>query len=208
MESEDRKDIEFRMNLLFTEIGDIAKYVTHDPVLNPGARPHGTPKDEALAYGQVFAMLFASCQLRGIDVEKSIELGLKNWEDRDWRKREASAVSSRTRLIGIGVNPGGTTGPVYVLSEEHPIDKMPEGVILVAKFAKADLTAYMHKIVALVTDHGGATSHAGILATQNGLLALLGTGVATSILQHGEMISLTVPTAGHGAEGSIIPIPI
>ncbi len=39
--NEDRKDALFRQALVTNEVGDWAKFLTHDPALNPGARPAG-----------------------------------------------------------------------------------------------------------------------------------------------------------------------
>ena len=207
MENEDRKDVEFRALIALTEFGGIAKYVTHDPKLNPGARPHGTAEDEALAYGQALVQMLATLLLRGIDPDKAIELGLQNWEDADWRKRKAkkakSAGTKNLNLIGIGVVPGTVMGRVYVLSGKHPARKMPIGSILVAEFTKPELVEFFGNVIGVITDHGGATSHAANIAREKGVVSVVGTGNATKILKHGQTISIEVPREGHDVEVKI-----
>src|SRR3989344_2138811 len=88
--NEDKKDALFRMALVTNEVGDWAKFLTHDPALNPGARPAGGRLEEIMAAGQAFCMLFSLALARDVDVAEAIEAGLKNWEDADWRKREAA----------------------------------------------------------------------------------------------------------------------
>lgn len=68
--------------------GRIGRYITHDPVLNPNARPHGTKAEEVLAYGQVFVQTAALAGIRGIRLEDAFEKGLQNWVDADWRKKK------------------------------------------------------------------------------------------------------------------------
>jgi phosphohistidine swiveling domain-containing protein len=206
MKSEDRTDVEFRALIGLTEVGDIVKYITHDPKLNPGARPHGTAKDEALAYGQALVQMLATLSLRGIDLDKAIELGLRNWEDADWRRRNAKkAKSTGTEhlISGIGVVPGTVIGRVYILNGKHPAHKMPGGSILVAEFAKPELVEFFGNVIGVITDHGGATSRAANIAREKGVISVVGTGNATKILKHGQTITLQVPREGHDVEVKI-----
>lgn len=185
MENEDRKDAEFRCLITLTELGDIGKYITHDPELNPGARPHGTKEDEILAYGQTIVQLIALTYLRNISTEKAIEIGIKNWEEADWRKK---GVKDIEKIIGLTACYGMVTGEAYVVNKDNKIDDFKNGCILVAEFAKPDLVNYLEIASAIVTDHGGKTSHVATIAREKNVVCVVGTGNATKKIKHGGII--------------------
>lgn len=190
MEREDRKDVEFRALIALTELGDIVKYITHDPELNPSARPHGTRADEELAYGQALVQTIATMLLRNINIFQALEVGLKNWEEADWRRRERNG--SLEEIRGRGVYLGKASGKAYVLSNKHPIEEIPDGVILVAPFITPMMTQYLQKVIAIVTDQGGITSHAAIIARELKIPCVVGTGDATQRILHDSFIMVEV----------------
>jgi pyruvate,water dikinase len=57
---------------------------------------------------------------------------------------------------------------------------------LVTEAILPSLTYLLPGAAALVTDHGGALSHAATLAREYGVPAVLGTGLATRVLAEGE----------------------
>lgn len=186
MAKEDRRDPEFRYAILSTEIGDLGKYITHDQTINPGARPHGSEEDEALAYGQAFVQLTALARLRKVDISYAITKGLKNWKEADWRKVEAEDEE----IKGRAVFPGLTQGKAYVASTKRELEKIPQGSILVTPFAKPDLVSYFDRVPAIVTDHGGLTCHLANLAREYGKTCIVGTGKATKLIKTGEKITV------------------
>ncbi len=193
--NEDRKDELFRQALVTNEVGDWAKFLTHDPALNPGARPAGGKLDEVMAAGQAFCMLFSLALARDIDVAEAIEAGLKNWEDADWRKREAAKGQSENEVKGIAASGGIRTGKAYVVSSDNSIEKLPSGMILVTSFASPELVVYFDKAIAVVTDHGGKTSHAASMARERNLPCIVGTGNATQKIKHGDTITVDADIA-------------
>jgi phosphohistidine swiveling domain-containing protein len=186
MKREDRKDPEFRYALLSTEIGDIGKYMTHDPKLNPNARPHGSKEDEKLAYGQAIAMLMGLCHARGINYNEALELGLKNWVDADWRRR----TSHGQEIKGLAAVQGYVRANAYVVSKEHPLDELKNPSIIVMEFAKPDFIIAKDYIKGIVTDHGGCACHAANIAREYSIPCIVGTGNATGLIKHGDMLEL------------------
>lgn len=185
MGKEDRQDVEFRCLIALTELGDVVKYLTHDPELNPNARPHGSKEDETLAYGQALVQTVALCYLRDIPLKKAFDLGLNNWEDADWRKVEAK---QQNNVVGVTACHGYREGEAYVVSEKHKISGFRDGMILVCEFAKADITEYLEKSLAIVTDHGGKTCHAATIAREYNIPCVVGTGNATELIRTGDKI--------------------
>lgn len=192
MEKEDRKDALFRHTIVGTQLGDAGKYLTHDPILNPKARQHGTPVEEELAYGQLLVQTIGLMWAREIDVFKALDIGLQNWQDRDWQKRIGSAKNKGDEIKGMGVCLGKVEGIAYILSEIHPIEEMPEGSILVAKFVKPDIARYLKKASAVVTDQGGRTSHVAIIAKEFGIPCIVGTGNATEFIVCGATLRVEI----------------
>lgn len=196
MKHEDHREDWFRVLIAVTEVGDIIKYITHDPKLNPGARPHGTRADEVLAYGQGFVQLMAACDLRGIDVREAMEIGLNNWEEADWRRRESRKEKDiKGRIACRGV----AKGIAYVVSEKNPIEDSEEGCILVAEFVTPGMLLHLEtwKPAAIVTNQGGTTSHAAIIARERlKIPCIVGTGNATERIKHGEMVIVDAEKEG------------
>ncbi len=188
--NEDRKDALFRQALVTNEVGDWAKFLTHDPELNPGARPVGGKSEETMAAGQAFCMLFSLALARNINPVEAIEVSLKNWEDADWRKREAVKGLKENEVRGIAACGGLATAHAYVVSQENPIEKLPPGMILVTSFASPELALYFDRATAVVTDHGGKTSHAANIAREKNLPCVVGTGDATKKIKHGDVITV------------------
>jgi len=187
MSREDRQDVEFRYAITITEIGDLGKYITHDPKLNPNARPHGTKEDEVLGYGQAFIQLAALTQLRGINLQEAIDKGLENWLAADWRKSQAQA---KEKVKGYIACPGCITGEAYLVKSIKDLEEMPAGKIVVTEFAKPNLAQHITKMLAIVTDHGGKTCHIASIAREFGTPCIVGTGNATKIIKTGDMITI------------------
>jgi NTP pyrophosphatase (non-canonical NTP hydrolase) len=133
MNKEDRQDAEFRLNLLTGEIGDLAKYITHDQVLNPNSRPYGSQQDEHMAYGQAFIQLIAAAQLRGVDIEQAITMALTNWQAADWRKPK---INNNKELSGLPAQAGEVEAYIFLDPDCQNLDQL-DNHILVTKYVPA-----------------------------------------------------------------------
>lgn len=184
MQQEDRRDAEFRYLLFLSQAGDIGKYLTHDPRLNPDARPYGTKGDEVLSFGQAFVQLVALALVRGVSLEQAVQQGLRNWEGSDWR---AVRAEDPQRVLGRVACPGHVVGLAYVVSEENPLEHFLGGAVLVVAHAEPRITSYPSAL-AYVTDHGGKTCHAATIARDRGIPCIVGTGNATKLIEHGQWV--------------------
>jgi len=187
MSNEDRRDVEFRLNILLSEIGDAAKYVTHDQELNPNARPHGSKEDEAMSYGQIFVQLIACALLRGIDLDLAITNALKNWQDADWRKSVANGNDEI--LIGVIGHQGEIVGEAFLDPEAKNLHQL-NGHILITKVIKPDHAPFLKNTKAIIADHGGIASHAVIIAREYNIPCIVGVGNATEKIKHGQKIQI------------------
>jgi len=107
-------------------------------------------------------------------------------------KEEKEAVAEMKGTIGYK---GKARGPVRIIRTVHDILKVKEGDILVAISTHPDYVIAMRKAAAIVTDEGGALSHAAIVARELGTPCVVGTKIATKILKDGDLIEVD---AEHG----------
>lgn len=70
------------------------------------------------------------------------------------------------------------------------LDRVEPGDVLITPITTPTYNATIASSAALVCDHGGATSHAAIMAREFGIPAVVGTGMATSVLIDGEIITV------------------
>ena len=92
-------------------------------------------------------------------------------------------------LRGWAASPGVCEGVARVVRDPiNEADRIKEGDILVVPFLTPSQTVVFSKIRGLVTDSGGVMSHPAIVAREYGLPAVVGTGMATSILRDGMRI--------------------
>lgn len=106
----------------------------------------------------------------------------------------------RPILSGLSVGNAVTTGPVCVIEDARDIDQFVDGAVLVTSTTDPDWVPIMKRAAAIVTDHGGRTSHAAIVSRELGIPAIVGTGNATEILH--DLQQITVSCAG-GEQGDI-----
>ncbi len=100
---------------------------------------------------------------------------------------ERSAVLVEGRAIGQRI--GG--GQVRVLSSIDQMASFDEGDVLVANMTDPDWEPIMKKAAAIVTDRGGRTCHAAIIARELGIPAVVGTGYASQILKDGTPVTVS-----------------
>ena len=78
------------------------------------------------------------------------------------------------------------------------IDQFVDGSILVTATTDPDWVPIMKRAAAIVTDHGGRTSHAAIVSRELGLPALVGSGTATHLLHTGQEITVSCAEGDEG----------
>ncbi len=91
---------------------------------------------------------------------------------------------------GIAASGGRAQGTARVVRESGSFDSLKEGEILVCRFTLPELVRYFTRLAALVTDEGGALSHAAILAREHHLPAVTGCGDATTVIKTGDSINV------------------
>ena len=100
---------------------------------------------------------------------------------------ERSAVLAEGRAIGQRIG----AGQVRVLTSIDQMASFQEGDVLVANMTDPDWEPIMKKAAAIVTDRGGRTCHAAIIARELGIPAVVGTGKASQVLKDGTPVTVS-----------------
>ncbi|GAA1281266.1 phosphoenolpyruvate synthase [Brachybacterium alimentarium] len=108
----------------------------------------------------------------------------------------ASRGTVRVEGRAIGAKIG--AGPVRVLADIDRMHDFVPGEVLVADMTDPDWEPIMKRASAIVTDRGGRTCHAAIIARELGIPAVVGTGTATRDLQDGEEVTVSAAEGDTG----------
>jgi pyruvate,water dikinase len=113
--------------------------------------------------------------------------------------------SKKVLVKGIAVGRKIATGKVKVLMSVEEADRFQEGDVLVTDMTDPDWEPIMKKASAIVTNRGGRTCHAAIVARELGVPAVVGTGNATEVLKEGEEVTVSCAegTVGYVYRGKI-----
>lgn len=98
--------------------------------------------------------------------------------------------SGKLLVEGLAVGGKIATGKVHVIPHVSHIRDFRPGEILVTDITDPDWEPIMKTAAAVVTNRGGRTSHAAIVARELGIPAIVGTNVATTALQSGEEVTV------------------
>jgi pyruvate,water dikinase len=112
------------------------------------------------------------------------------------------AHSQKTLLKGLAASPGVASGRVRVLKENDSLDIVLKGDILVTVMTSPDMVPAMTRAAAIVTDEGGMTCHAAIVARELGTPCIVGAREATRMLKEGMMVTVD-GTRGIVMEGAV-----
>ena len=94
-------------------------------------------------------------------------------------------------LTGLAIGDAVATGAACRLKSSAEIAKFKDGAILVTETTDPDWMPIMKRAAAIITDHGGRTSHAAIVSRELGLPAIVGTGKATVVLESGRDVTVS-----------------
>jgi pyruvate,water dikinase len=100
---------------------------------------------------------------------------------------DATDVLVEGRSIGQRIG----AGPVRVLRSIKEMDRVRPGDVLVAAITDPDWEPVMKRAAAIITERGGRTCHAAIIARELGVPAIVGTGDATTALADGQEVTVS-----------------
>ncbi len=94
-------------------------------------------------------------------------------------------------LTGRAIGQRIGAGRVRIIDDISEMDKMQDGDVLVADMTDPDWEPIMKRAAAIVTNRGGRTCHAAIIARELGIPAVVGCGTATSVLKEGYAVTVS-----------------
>ncbi|MEM7566421.1 MAG: phosphoenolpyruvate synthase, partial [Pseudomonadota bacterium] len=99
---------------------------------------------------------------------------------------------------GLSIGSAAISAPVCVIRDVADIARFVDGAILVTEVTDPDWVPIMKRASAIVTDHGGRTSHAAIVSRELGLPAVVGAGDATYHLHDEQVVTVSCAEGDEG----------
>jgi phosphoenolpyruvate synthase/pyruvate phosphate dikinase len=93
-------------------------------------------------------------------------------------------------IKGTAINKGIVKGKVKVINQNTPLSKIPGGKIIVTQMTLPAMTPVLKKAGAIITDEGGLLCHTANIAREFGIIAIIGTKVATQALKDGDVVEV------------------
>ncbi|KAM5352968.1 hypothetical protein ACJ41O_005690 [Fusarium nematophilum] len=103
------------------------------------------------------------------------------------------SVSNKGRVLisGLSIGDKAVSGRLCLVVSAKDIDQFVDDSILVTEATDPDWVPIMKRAAAIITDHGGRTSHAAIVSRELGIPAIVGTGNATYLLHSGQDVTVS-----------------
>ncbi|RDI34300.1 phosphoenolpyruvate synthase [Lentzea flaviverrucosa] len=114
---------------------------------------------------------------------------------------DTAPLSDGPLVAGLAASPGIASGRVRILSSPDEGSRLRDGEVLVAEMTNPDWVPTMRRASAVVTDGGGITCHAAIVARELRVPCVVGTGSATTVLKEGQQVTVD-GSAGEVRAGS------
>ncbi|PHS22895.1 MAG: phosphoenolpyruvate synthase [Methylophaga sp.] len=111
-----------------------------------------------------------------------------------YRLVKRSKVLAEGRSIGQKIG----SGVVHVIQDVKDMDQLLEGEVLVTDMTDPDWEPVMKRASAIITNRGGRTCHAAIIARELGVPAIVGCNTATDNLSTGQEVTASCAQGGTG----------
>ncbi len=118
----------------------------------------------------------------------------------DVQQRYRLKATGQVLITGRAIGQKIGSGPVRVVGDISDMDKVQPGDVLVTDMTDPNWEPVMKRASAIVTNRGGRTCHAAIIARELGIPAVVGCGNATDVLKEGQAVTVS---CAEGDEGRI-----
>jgi pyruvate,water dikinase len=106
-------------------------------------------------------------------------------------ERYTLEASGEVRISGRAIGQKIGAGAVRIIASPAEMNRVQPGDVLVTDMTDPDWEPVMKRAAAIVTNRGGRTCHAAIVARELGIPAVVGTGEATTVLRDGETVTVS-----------------
>lgn len=118
-------------------------------------------------------------------------------ESRESTSNQPPTTNYQLLLQGAPASPQIATGKVIIIKSPKQLSRVQRGDVLVTEMTNPDYVPAMRRAIAIITDKGGRTSHAAIVARELGIACVVGTNNATRKLKEGMIVTVD------GARGQV-----
>ena len=104
--------------------------------------------------------------------------------------KEFVSVNRNSHIYGSIACQGVVVGRARVVLKEHQFGKFQKGEVLITTSTRPEFVPIMSMASAIITDEGGLTSHAAIIARELRIPCIIGTKHATEIFSDGDLVKV------------------
>jgi len=114
-------------------------------------------------------------------------------QSRAGRSIQRFSLKGRSRVLASGRAIGQRigAGPARIIRDVREMNRVQPGDVLVADMTDPDWEPVMKRAAAIVTNRGGRTCHAAIIARELGIPAVVGCGDATQVISEGQPVTVS-----------------
>ena len=127
---------------------------------------------------------------------ETVKSQAKGKAEQRYKLKGTGTILAEGRAIGQKIG----TGPVRIVHDIRDMDQVRPGDVLVTDMTDPNWEPVMKRASAIVTNRGGRTCHAAIIARELGIPAVVGCGNATELLKDGMLVTVS---CAEGDTGSI-----
>ncbi len=136
------------------------------------------------------------------DRKKAFVIRKQGGEEETWSGKESFELAEKyatpkqvteSMIHGVLASPGEQyyfRGTAKVILDVKELDRLADGEILVTTMTSPDFVIGMRRAGAIITDEGGITSHAAIVARELKKPCIVGTKIATKVIKDGDVVEL------------------
>ncbi|MEG9328320.1 phosphoenolpyruvate synthase [Salinimicrobium catena] len=118
---------------------------------------------------------------------ETVHHALKEELQFEYRLKDKGEILVKGNAIGSKI----AVGTARILESPREADKLQEGDILITETTSPDWDPILKRVAGVITDRGGRTSHAAIVARELGVPAVVGTYFATQNISDGETVTVS-----------------
>ncbi len=178
--SEYRDDVfDYYLSKLFPNFGELVHFLNPQSVF--GGKSEGELKKEAEEYCRGYVLydgkLYAGNKS---DILSKLNVTVEEHISKHDIKEIRGEIAAR----------GTVSGMVKIIFTSKDLHKISEGDVLVSPMTRPEFLSAMNRSVAFITDEGGITCHAAIIARELKKPCIIGTKIATQVLKDGDMVEV------------------
>jgi phosphoenolpyruvate synthase/pyruvate phosphate dikinase len=130
-----------------------------------------------------------------VELEKrSKNFVLVNVEEKVYSTTKKLVLEKKEKEVktvnGTPASPGDAIGRVKICTNFTEMNKVEQGDVLVVSMTRPEYVPAMRKAVAIVTDEGGLTCHAAVIARELGKPCIIGTRIATKVFKDNDLVEV------------------